>query len=112
MFYLTCRRVPGPPAFQCETLKSWKWACNPDKPQEKLKILYLPYIRNTSEEIERECRKLGVKAVFKSYGTLRQALMEVKTPREDLEKKDVVYEVPCMDCDTSYIGETGRDLKK
>ena len=65
-----------------------------------------------SEEIERECRKLGVKVVSKSHGTLQQALMKVKTPREDLEKKDVVYEVPCMDCDTSYIGETKRDLKK
>ena len=53
---------------------------NQDEPQEKPKILYLPYIRNTSEEIERECRKLRVKAVFKSYGTLRQALMKVKTP--------------------------------
>ena len=73
---------------------------------------YLPYIKNTSEEIERECRRFGVKVVFKSYGTLRQALVKVKTPREDLEKKDVVYEVPCMDCDKSYIGETGRNLKK
>jgi predicted GIY-YIG superfamily endonuclease len=37
--------------------------------------------------------------------------MKVKTPREDM--KDVVYEVPCMDCDTSYnIGETARDLHK
>ena len=69
-------------------------------------------MRNTSEEIEREFRKLGVKVVFRSYGTLRQTLMRVKTPIEDLEKKDVVYEVPCMDCDTSYIGETGRDFKK
>ena len=42
---------------------------------------------------------------------LRQTLMRVKTPVEDIEKKDV-YEAPCMDCDTSYIGETGRDLKK
>jgi hypothetical protein len=26
--------------------------------------------------------------------------MKVKTPREDMKKKDVVYEVPCMECDT------------
>ena len=38
--------------------------------------------------------------------------MKVKTLRWDLEKKDIVYDVPWMDCDTSYIGETGRDLKK
>ena len=26
LFYLTCRRIPGPPVFQRETLKSWEWA--------------------------------------------------------------------------------------
>ena len=68
-----------------------------EEPQEKPKVLYLPYVRNTSEEIERECKKLGVKVVSSS-GTLRQTLMKMKTPREDMKKKDVVYEVPCMDC--------------
>ena len=32
-----------------------------DEPQEKQKV---PYVRNASEEIERECSKLGIKAVF------------------------------------------------
>ena len=66
---------------------------NRDEPQERPKILYLPYVRNTSEEIERDGRKSGVKVVFKLYGTIWQALTRVKTPREDLEKKDVVYEL-------------------
>ena len=35
-----------------------------------------------------------------------------KNSRELLEKKDVVFEVPCMDSDKSYIGKTGRNLKK
>ena len=81
-----------------------------EEPLEKSKVLFLPYIRNTSEEIERECKKLGVKVVVSSSGTLQQTLIKVKTPREDMKKKDVVYEVPCKDCDTNYIGETGRDL--
>ena len=38
--------------------------------------------------------------------------MKVKDPRPPLLKKGVVYRVPCMDCDMSYIGETGRNLKK
>ena len=24
----------------------------------------------------------------------------------------MIYEIPCLDCDTMYIGETGRSLKK
>ena len=50
--------------------------------------------------------------MFKSRGTLREALMKVKIPRPQLLKKGVVYEVPCMDSSSTYIGETGRTLKK
>ena len=35
-----------------------------EEPHEKPKILYLPYIKNTSEEIERECRRIGVKGFW------------------------------------------------
>lgn len=80
--------------------------------QEQTKLLILPYLKNTSEQIERTCRSLGVKAVFKSQGTLRQWLTKVKTARPELRKKDVIYEVPCKDCDSKYIGETGRNLQK
>ena len=40
--------------------------------------------------------------------------MKMDTLKGYLEKKDVVvvYEVPCTNCDTTYIDETGRDLKK
>ena len=30
----------------------------------------------------------------------------------DMKKKGVVYEVPCKDCPSVYIGETGRTLEK
>ena len=36
----------------------------------------------------------------------------MKSARPELRKKEVVYEVPCMDCDSKYIGETGRNLQK
>lgn len=36
----------------------------------------------------------------------------MKSTRPELKKKEVVYEVPCMDCDSKYIGETGRNLQK
>ena len=49
--------------------------------------------------------------MFRSHGTLRQALTRVKTARPELRKKNVVYEVLCKDCERSYIGETGRNLQ-
>ncbi len=28
------------------------------------------------------------------------------------KKKGVVYSIPCMDCNSVYVGETGRNLEK
>ena len=69
------------------------------------KLLVLPYLRNTSEHIQRCCEWLGIRA----GGTLRQTLTRVKTATPEM-KKEVIYEVPCMDCEKSYIGETGKRL--
>lgn len=43
--------------------------------------------------------------------TLRQQLVRVKTPRPELKMKNVIYEVPCRDCTSVYIGETGKCLQ-
>ena len=74
--------------------------------------LFLPYIQGLSENIQNRCRKMGIRTVFKSRGTLRQLLMNVKTPIPEMNKKEVVYQIPCQDCDSVYIGETGRSLGK
>ena len=75
------------------------------------KILYLPYIQHITEPIQRVCRKLGVKIVFRTPQTLRQQLVRLKTARPKLKKKNVIYKVPCLDCTSVYIGETGRCLQ-
>lgn len=43
---------------------------------------------------------------------MREALVKVKQPTPELDKKGVVYKVPCGECDHVYIGETGRTLSK
>lgn len=47
-----------------------------------------------------------MRTIFKSHGTLRQLLTKVKIRTSELKKKEVVYRVPCQDCDAAYIGET------
>ena len=79
---------------------------------ERPKILSLPYCHGLSERIQRVCSRIGVKAVFKSHHTLWEKLTRVKTPRLDLLKRRVVYEVPCLDCEKVYVGETKRNLKE
>ena len=72
----------------------------------------LPYIQGVSERIDRGCRQLGFRVVFKSGHKLGQSLMRAKTAVKDEVKKGVVYEVPCGECEQVYIGETGRNLRE
>ena len=64
-----------------------------------------------SKRIERGCRSLGLRTVFKSHHTLRQSLMNVKSQIAKEYKRGAGYEVPCVDYDSVYIGEMGRSLK-
>ena len=43
---------------------------------------------------------------------MREALVKVKQPTPELDKKGVIYEVPCGECNHVYIGKTGRTLRK
>ncbi len=36
----------------------------------------------------------------------------MKTPTLDEKKTGVIYEIPCLDSETIYIGETGRYMGK
>ena len=73
--------------------------------------MFLPYIKGLSERIGRMCRPLGVHTTFTSRNTLRKSLTKVKGRPGMLDVKGVVYSIPCADCSTTYIGETGRTLK-
>lgn len=64
------------------------------------------------EKIQRACKKIGVRAVFKSSGTLRELLTRVKRPIPEMSKKDIVYQIQCRDCYSVYIEETGGSLER
>ena len=51
--------------------------------------------------------------MFKSNGTLCLGIAdEGQEPKTPFLKKRVVYVVPYLNCNKSYIGKTGRNLKK
>ena len=70
-------------------------------------VVLFPDVKGVSEKIEQGCRKLGVKAIFKSRHTIRDSLVKVKDVRPDDMKKGVVYEVPYSECRKVDVGETG-----
>lgn len=86
------KRIPFP---------EWCVTQQPPPPLQTRKMVKMKRNPNfyIKEHIERICKPLGVRAVFKSRGTLRQTL---KTARPAMKKKDVIYE---LDCNMRYIGE-------
>lgn len=71
----------------------------------------LPYIKGISDKIKRVLNEAGVKVALKPVSTLRNCLPSLKDPVATSEKSCLIYQVPCRDCDFSYIGQTKRDLK-
>lgn len=72
----------------------------------------IPYIPTFSEQFKRVLRNhdTGV-----SYFGLNKLRNFVKVHKDIMPKdscNNVVYKVSCNDCDASYVGQTGRQLKK
>ena len=76
------------------------------------KLLFLLYIAGVTEWIECVCRPLGIQVLCGYRGKMREALVKVKQPTPELDKKGVAYEVPCGECNHVYISEMGRTLRK
>ena len=45
---------------------------------------------------------------MKPHTTLRSLLVHPKDKSDPLHTTDAIYEIPCMNCIMSYVGETGR----
>ena len=76
-----------------------------------IKYISGPYVKGASEKIGKLLLKYGTKLASKSSNTLRRNLCKLKDKREAYENSGIVYEIKCLDCSATYIGETGRELK-
>ncbi len=65
-----------------------------------------------TDAICRIIRKAGVKVHIKPYNIIRGHLVHPKDKVKKYDKTGVVYQIQCSDCDSSYVGETERSLKK
>ena len=72
------------------------------------KYYKIPYVRNLSEKPNRTLTKSGLTVTYASENTIGKHFftkLKEKTPK-DLES-NVVYEIPCSECNGVYIGTTG-----
>ncbi|XP_055621943.1 uncharacterized protein LOC129765564 [Toxorhynchites rutilus septentrionalis] len=90
-----------------------KWRKNnttlePEKEQhERISLPYYPKITNT---VQSTLRKHGFHVVYKSESTLKDLLCNLKD-RIPPDEKSGIYQIPCKDCTSVYIGQTRRKFK-
>ena len=70
----------------------------------------LPYVNGCTERLSRILRKHDVGVYYRPFNKLRSIFGYQKDPIEPNQVRGVVYEVPCSDCDRTYIGQTGNSL--
>jgi len=70
----------------------------------------LPYVKGVTEKVKRVLQSYKIFTACKPQSTLRQILSKPKDKIEYESKTGVIYQIPCKDCNTVYIGETGRSL--
>ena len=80
-----------------------------DAGKEKTKgLVIIPFVEGFTDKATRIFRKHGISTAVKPHTTLRKMLVHPKDKRDPLTTTDSVYELPCSNCKSSYIGETGR----
>nr|XP_023024234.1 uncharacterized protein LOC111512359 [Leptinotarsa decemlineata] len=68
----------------------------------------LPYIAGTTDKISRILHRHNISTSFVPERTIRSML---RNPKDQIPlESQGVYEVPCHDCDRTYIGQTNRRI--
>ncbi|CAH8868385.1 unnamed protein product [Trichobilharzia szidati] len=76
--------------------------------KESKSSVVIPYKEGTSEALRRILNKAGIKTAFKPTNSIRNKLCRLKDPVEPLKQSNLVYLIPCNDCQVKYIGQTSR----
>lgn len=86
---------------------------NTTNPPEAAVFRSLPYIPTLTPALTSVLKKdfPNVKIAQKSIQTTSQILKNVKDPVNPLQQYNVIYSIPCGNCDMSYIGLTTNQLK-
>ncbi|XP_072022566.1 uncharacterized protein [Amphiura filiformis] len=82
-----------------------------DSTEQSKGMVVIPYVQGVSERLQRSFKKYGINTAMKPHNTLKRLLVHPKDKIDTLQTCDCVYEIPCLTCNKTYIGETGRKFQ-
>ena len=68
----------------------------------------LPYINKISEITARILKKHNVEVAHKPTSKFKSMFNKHKDHRKPLDRNNVIYKIPCQDCEQVYISETSK----
>jgi len=71
-------------------------------------MVVVPYVKRLSEAFAKILKSHGIATADRPHRTLRNFVVHPKDKVNDKEKTELIYRVPCKNCSSSYVGETGR----
>ena len=74
----------------------------------KKSFVSLPYYKNLSEKISKLLRSYNINCSFRIQLPLKILLWKAKPCIPPSDILGIDYEIPCKDCDSSFLGETGQ----
>ena len=84
-----------------------------DIQQEGIRMsINLPYVKGTSEKLQRVLRSHKIGSTFYTENTLRKLLCRPKDRAATEDKNNIVYQIDRSSSEAVYFGESQRSLKR
>ena len=74
--------------------------------EEVTKYISVPYIKGCSERVQRILHPHQIRLANKPSTTIRSQVCHLKDAKSASERNHAVYKIDCLDCSSTYIGET------
>jgi hypothetical protein len=79
-----------------------------DSDPEKVGCLVIPYVPEIHRKIRSLCDSIGVHLLYSRKPNLGNYLAPIRPTLSVDDTRNCVYQIPCGDCDSVYVGETKR----
>lgn len=96
-------------------INEWKTNLGTNVHREKTDGYYkFPYIQGLSNQIQRNINKNkpGCKLAFYNLQTVSKLYSKLKDPQPKELRCNLIYKIPCSNCEKCYVGTTKQYLKK
>ena len=71
----------------------------------------IPYVQGVCEPISRILTQVGIGVALKPHHTLSSLFRKPKDAINFEQKRGLVYQISCRDCNAEYVGETERSAR-